>query len=368
MSAKERVLMNHEINQLIHFALDHHLITEDEIDYSVNLLLDLLGEENFVYEEIDEHFSEASVILESILNQAVAKGLIENTTTQRDLFDTKLMNCLMPRPHTVIQTFKENYQISPQTATDAYYQLSIASNYIRKSRTDKNLLWKKHGNYGEIVITINLSKPEKDPKEIAKAKLMKASGYPKCPLCKENVGFKGDLNRPARQNHRIIPLDLDGDPYYLQYSPYVYYNEHCIIFNKEHQPMIINEHTFRHLFAFLKQFPHYMIGSNADLAIVGGSILNHDHYQGGRAEFPIQKATIIRQFSAKNYPHTLIEIVNWPLSTIRLTSHHEEELIALSNRILTTWREYDDPEFEIFSHTVMMPHNTITPIARRLDN
>lgn len=356
--------MNHEINQLIQFALDKGMITEDECDYSVNLLLDLLKEDNFEYEGINEHFPLAMPILEKLLDKAVVKGLIENDVTSRDLFDTKIMNCIMPRPHTVIETFKQKYKINPQLATDYYYRLSIASNYIRKSRTDKNIRWKKYIKYGNIEISINLSKPEKDPKEIAKAKLVKSSGYPKCLLCKENVGFKGDLNRAARQTHRIIPLKLETGNYYLQYSPYVYYDEHCIVFNEEHKPMVINENTFKNLFSFLDIFPHYMIGSNADLPIVGGSILSHDHYQGGKYEFPIQSAEVLKTLKCDKFPHTLIEIVKWPLSTIRLTSENKEELIQLSNDILNYWREYSEPILDIIAYSDDIPHNTITPIAR----
>ena len=218
----------------------------------------------------------------------------------------------MPRPHTVIETFKQKYKILPQQATDYYYRLSIASNYIRKSRTDKNIRWKKYIKYGNIEISINLSKPEKDPKEIAKAKLIKSSGYPKCLLCKENVGFKGDLNRAARQTHRIIPLKLEAGKYYLQYSPYVYYDEHCIVFNEEHKPKVINKNTFENLFSFLVIFPHYMIGSNADLPIVGGSILSHDHYQGGNYEFPIQGAEVLKTLTCDKFHNTIVEIVKWP--------------------------------------------------------
>lgn len=357
--------MNHEINQLIQFALDKEMITKDECDYSVNLLLDLFNEDDFEYEEIIEHFYLATPILEKMLDMAVAKGLIEDNVTSRDLFDTKIMNCIMPRPHTVNEIFKQKYAINPKSATDYYYKLSIASNYIRKSRTDKNIIWKTFVKYGNIEISINLSKPEKDPKEIAKAKLIKSSGYPKCLLCKENVGFKGDLNRAARQTHRIIPLELATGNYYLQYSPYVYYNEHCIVFNQEHKPMVINENTFKNLFSFLDVFPHYMIGSNADLPIVGGSILSHDHYQGGNYEFPIQGAEVLRTLTSERYPATLIEVVKWPLSTVRLTSNNKDELIALSMKVLECWREYNAPALNIISHTGEIPHNTITPIARR---
>lgn len=361
-------MINHEINQLIKFALDKGLINEEECDYSVNLLMDLFDEVEFEYEDIDEHFILATEILDKMLDYAVEKGLIDNSITSRELFDTKIMNCVMPRPNSIIEQFNQKYKVSPKSATDYFYNLSISSNYIRKSRTDKNIIWKKYVKYGNIEISINLSKPEKDPKEIAKAKLIKATGYPKCLLCKENVGFRGDLNRQSRQNHRIIPLTLETGDYYLQYSPYVYYNEHCIIFNKDHKPMTINVNTFKNLLSFLDKFPHYMIGSNADLPIVGGSILSHDHYQGGNYEFPIQGAKILKTLSSDKYPHVKVEIVKWPLSTIRITSNNKEELINLSMAFLEKWRNYNNVNLDIICCSDGVLHNTITPIARRKDD
>ena len=275
------------------------------------------------------------------------------------------MNCLMPRPSEVVKTFYERYQFQPQAATDYYYGLSIASNYIRKSRTDKNIRFKRYYKYGNIEITINLSKPEKDPQEIAKAKLIKSSGYPRCLLCKENVGFKGDLNRAARQTHRIIPVELDHSHYYLQYSPYVYYNEHCIVFNQEHKPMVINKETFTHLLSFIEIFPHYMLGSNADLPIVGGSILTHDHFQGGRYTFPIEGAEVIQTIKLQNYPTLTIEVMKWPLSTIRVTSSDKAAIVDFSETVLKQWKMYSLPSLDIISHTGDIPHNTVTPIARR---
>ena len=360
--------MNHEINRLIHFALEHRLIDENDMDYAINLLLEVLCLDDFEYEEIDEHLETATPILEKVLAYAVQEHLIEDSITAKDLFDTKIMNCLMPRPSEVIKKFEQLYQKSPQEATDYYYHLSIASNYIRKVRTDQNIGFKMFYRYGEMEITINLSKPEKDPKEIAKAKLIKSSGYPKCLLCKENVGFKGDLNRAARQTHRIIPLKLEAGKYYLQYSPYVYYDEHCIVFNEEHKPMVINKNTFENLFSFLDIFPHYMIGSNADLPIVGGSILSHDHYQGGNYEFPIQGAEVLKTLTCDKFPNTIVEIVKWPLSTVRLTSESKEELIELSNHILECWRDYNEPILDIIAYSDKTPHNTITPIARMKGN
>lgn len=269
--------MNKTINQLIEYGLKNHMISKEDESYAVNLLLDLLKIDQFEREETEE----VSIyqILDKMLDYAVDKKLIDDNTTEKDLFDTRIMNCIMPRPSEVVNTFNQLYEKSPEAATDYYYGLSINSNYIRKSRTDKNIKFCHFIKYGDIQVSINLSKPEKDPKEIAKAKSVKSSGYPKCLLCKENVGYAGNMNHPARQTHRIIPLELNGKEYNLQYSPYVYYNEHCIVFNSEHVPMVINRQSFENLFAFVEKFPHYMIGSNADLPIVGGSILTHDHYQ-----------------------------------------------------------------------------------------
>lgn len=356
--------MNHIINELIQYGLDCHLIQEDDIDYVVNLLLDLFHIHDFHKEIISGRVSDCTPILEKMLQYAIEHEMIEDSIVERDLFDTRIMNCLMPRPSEVIKTFNERYQISPQAATDYFYQLSIHSHYIRKDRTDLNIQFQKYYKYGNIDITINLSKPEKDPKDIAKAKTIKTSGYPKCLLCKENVGFSGDFQRPARQNHRLIPLKLDGADYALQYSPYVYYNEHCIVLNKEHVPMVINEDTFKRLLSFVEQFPHYMLGSNADLPIVGGSILTHDHFQGGCYKFPIESADILKTLYFPTFPHLKIEILKWPLSTIRVTSTYQDEIVAFASRTLKLWRDYSNPVLDILSHTGNVPHNTITPIAR----
>lgn len=361
--------MNHEINRLLHFAVEKQMITEDDLDYAANLLIDLLKEDEFIKESIDEHLEECTPILEKILDLACDKGLIENNITMRDLFDTRIMNCLMPRPSEVINTFHAYYkEKGPQAATEYFYQLSIASNYIRKSRVDKNIKWESESAYGNIQISINLSKPEKDPKEIEKAKLVKATDYPKCLLCKENVGYAGDLKKPARQNHRIIPFELDGSQYFLQYSPYVYYNEHCIVFNEKHIPMKINRDTFTHLLSFIDKLPHYFIGSNADLPIVGGSILSHDHFQGGCHHFPIEKANVIESYKLNQYPDIQLDLVEWPLSTLRLTSLSKQQIIDLAEHILKTWQHYDDPTVDIIAYTHQTPHNTITPIARKVNN
>ena len=359
--------MNKAINRLINFGLKQHLIEKTDVDYAVNLLSDLLKLNDFTLEDVNEDLPTATPILEDMLDYACEKGIIENSITERDLFDTRIMNCLMPRNSEVIKRFYDDYEVSSKEATDHYYALSIASNYIRKDRTDKNIRFKSDYKYGTFEITINLSKPEKDPKDIAKAKLVKSSGYPKCLLCKENVGFSGDINRAARQTHRIIPLCLDGDQYYLQYSPYVYYNEHCIVFNEKHIPMVINQDTFRHLFAFIDMFPHYMLGSNAVLPIVGGSILTHDHYQGGSYHFPIEDAKTIKEIKLDNYKDLTIEVLNWPLSAIRATSYNKEELIQFSEHTLEEWRKYENEDLDIIPRSGETLHHTITPIARKKD-
>ena len=355
--------MNHEINRLLNYGLQNGMIYEDDIDYSANLLVDLLKLDTFEKEDISEKLETANDIIENILSYAVKKGLVEDSVVFKDLFDTKLMNCIMPRPSEVINQFNNLKEVSSKNATDYFYDLSVASNYIRKNRTDKNIRFKKFYKYGDIEITINLSKPEKDPKAIALAKNQKSSNYPKCLLCKENVGFAGNVNHPARQNHRIIPLKLNGDNYYFQYSPYVYYNEHCIVFNGEHTPMVIDSSTFRKLFDFIKMFPHYIIGSNADLPIVGGSILTHEHFQGGRYNFALNKADVEEKFSVSGYENVECGIVKWPMSVIRLTGEDTDSLIKLSEHILNKWRNYTDEDSFIFAETDGERHSTITPIV-----
>ena len=309
--------------------------------------------------------AELEDILSVILQYAEENGLCESSVVYRDLFDTKVMGTLVARPSDIIAEFRKKYSVSPEEATSYYYHLSRKSNYIREYRIKNDIKWITKTDYGDIDITINLSKPEKDPKAIAAALKCRQSSYPKCQLCKENEGYAGRVNHPARENHRIIPVTMGGSQWYFQYSPYVYYNEHCIVFNEEHKPMVINENTFKNLFSFLDIFPHYMIGSNADLPIVGGSILSHDHYQGGNYEFPIQGAEVLKTLISDKYPSTLIEVVKWPLSTVRLTSENKEELVALSVKMLDYWRHYNAPVLDIISHTGDIPHNTITPIARR---
>ena len=360
-------MINHELNRLLNFALQKKLIHEKDKIYAANMLLGLLKINEFEPEEINETLETASPILENILDYAVSKNLIEDTVTERDLFDTNIMNCLMPRPSEVIGNFKKLYSESPEKATEYYYNLSIASNYIRKDRIDKNIIWKAETEYGDLDITINLSKPEKDPKEIAKAKLVKSSSYPKCLLCKENEGFYGNLNHPARQTHRIIPMTLSNHQYFMQYSPYTYYNEHCIIFNGEHTPMKINRDTFKNLLTFVEILPHYFAGSNADLPIVGGSILSHDHYQGGHYTFAMEKAPIEKFYKIAGYEDIKIGRVKWPMSAIRINGSNKEKLIDLADHILTSWRNYSDESVYILCESNNEPHNTITPIARRRD-
>lgn len=357
--------MNHEINRLLNYALQHGLMAKEDFYYAANRLLAVLKIDEFEAEAIEERLSVADDILEKMLDYAAEKGLIENTANERDLFDTAIMDCVMPRPSEVIAKFKADYAVSPELATENYYKMSIASNYIRKSRIDKNVIWKTPTEYGDLDITINLSKPEKDPRDIAKAKLMKSSSYPKCLLCRENEGYAGRANHPARQTHRLIPLDFQGKSWFLQYSPYTYYNEHCIILNGEHVPMRISRTTFENLTEFVTLFPHYFAGSNADLPIVGGSILSHDHYQGGHYTFAMAKAAVEKEYSFAGFPDVQAGRVKWPMSAIRLASENRAQLIDLAERILTTWRGYSDASVGVLAESGGEPHNTITPICRR---
>jgi UDPglucose--hexose-1-phosphate uridylyltransferase len=361
-------MINYEINRLINFALQQKLITEEDKIYSTNMILGVLKLNEFDPEDVNEILKTPTPILENILDYAAEQNLIENTVTERDLFDTLIMNCIMPRPSEVINEFNELYKESKEKATQYYYDLSIASNYIRKDRIDNNIVWKAATEYGDLDITINLSKPEKDPRDIAKAKLVKSSSYPKCLLCKENEGFCGNINHPARQAHRIIPLDFSqGQKYFLQYSPYTYYNEHCIILNDEHIPMKINKDTFRNLLIFTDILPHYFAGSNADLPIVGGSILSHDHYQGGHYTFAMEEATIEKKYTVSGYEDVEVGRVKWPMSVVRISCNDKGKLIDLADHILSSWRSYSDESVNIISYTGDEPHNTITPIARKRD-
>lgn len=357
--------INLEINRLLNFALQQGLIAREDETYAANLLLDVLQADEFNPQAVAEELKTATPVLENMLDYAAEKKLIEDTVNERDLYDTRIMNCVMPRPSEVIARFKNDYARAPKAATDNYYRLSIASNYIRKTRIDKNIVWKAPTEYGNLDITINLSKPEKDPRDIAKAKLVKSSSYPKCLLCHENEGYAGRSNHPARQTHRLIPLDFDGHDWFLQYSPYTYYNEHCIILNGEHIPMKVSRRTFENLVKFTEILPHYFAGSNADLPIVGGSILSHDHYQGGRYTFAMEKAEMEKPYAFKGFPEVEAGRVKWPMSAIRLRSTNKEQLIALADKILGCWRKYSDASVDILAETDGTPHNTITPIARR---
>lgn len=340
---------------------------EDEI-YTINRLLELFDLEELedASQPVDVSVEELPEILEGMLDYAYETGLMEeNGVVYRDLFDTKIMSVLLPRPSEVIRKFEELYRESPRQATDFYYKFSSDSDYIRRYRIKKDMKWIAPTEYGDLDITINLSKPEKDPKAIAAAKTAKQSGYPKCLLCRENEGYAGRVNHPARQNHRIIPVTIQGDTWGFQYSPYVYYNEHCIVFNGKHVPMKIEHNTFCKLFDFVKQFPHYFVGSNADLPIVGGSILSHDHFQGGHYEFAMAKAPVERSFTVKGFEDVEAGIVKWPMSVIRLSATDTERIIALADVILEKWRGYTDEAAFIFAETEGEPHNTITPIARK---
>ncbi len=359
-------MIEQSIKNLVEYAVSCNLITTEDKAYTVNRLLEALGHDS--YEEPDKVTStELEEILKSILDYAVEKKLIDDGITERDLFDTKIMGLLMPRPSEVIKEFWQRYEQSPETATDYYYKLSCDSDYIRRYRIKKDMKWVTATEYGDLDITVNLSKPEKDPKAIAAAKMAKQSGYPKCLLCKENEGYAGRINHPARQNHRIIPMVINDTQWMLQYSPYVYYNEHCIVFNSQHIPMAINRATFRKLLDFVKLFPHYFVGSNADLPIVGGSILSHDHFQGGHYTFAMAKAPIETKVDFKGFNDVEAGIVKWPMSVLRLRSVSDDRLVELADKILTAWRSYTDEDAFIFAKTDGQPHNTITPIARRVD-
>lgn len=353
------------IKQLVNYGIEAELLKEEDRVYTTNLLLDLLKVAE--YEDLEVETMELEDILKDMLDYAFEQNIIDdNGVVTRDLFDTRIMNCLMPRPSEVIKTFYDHYEESPKKATDYFYKLSQDSDYIRRYRIKKDLKWVTNTEYGDLDITINLSKPEKDPKAIAAAKNAKATSYPKCLLCKENEGFAGNLNHPARENHRIIPIVINEQNWGFQYSPYVYYKEHCIVFNGEHTPMKINRQAFRKLFDFVKQFPHYFIGSNADLPIVGGSILAHDHFQGGNYEFAMAKAPIEQTYTIKGYEEIEVGIVKWPMSVLRLTGSDENKIIDLADHILTVWRGYTDEQAFIYAKTKEEPHNTITPIARKV--
>lgn len=359
-------MISTSVKKLVKYALDNDLIKKADKIYITNTLLDILNIEDFDPEaEIPQEPVCLEKTLGEILDYAVEKGLIEDGTVSRDLFDTRLMGVLTPRPSAVIDRFFVEYAKTPEKATDYYYKLSQDSDYIRRYRIVKDMKWKTPTEYGDIDITINLSKPEKDPKAIAAAKNAVQSSYPKCLLCPQTEGFAGNMTKPARQNHRIIPIVINESPWGFQYSPYVYYNEHCIVFNQEHTPMKIDSSVFRKLFDFVKQFPHYFVGSNADLPIVGGSILSHEHFQGGRYTFAMAKAPIEIPVTFPGFENVTAGIVKWPMSVIRLSCSDEAPIIELAAKILANWREYTDEEAYIYAYTNDERHNTITPIARK---
>ena len=355
-----------EITKLVQYGLDHELIQPEDKIYTINQYLEIFHLDEYEEPDISGEEIVLEDILKNLLDAAYDRYIIKsNDVVTRDLFDTRLMGVLAAKPSQIIKEFWEYYEESPEAATNFFYKFSQDTDYIRRYRIKKDMRWKVDSPYGEIDITINLSKPEKDPKAIAAAKNAKQSAYPKCQLCMENEGYAGRMNHPARQNHRIIPLTINGSKWGFQYSPYVYYNEHCIVFNGEHVPMKIDRNAFRKLFDFVKQFPHYFLGSNADLPIVGGSILTHDHFQGGHYEFAMERAQIEKEIQIPGYEDVEAGIVHWPLSVIRIRCKDENRLIDLADYILTKWRGYTDEEAYIFAETDGEPHNTITPIARK---
>ena len=352
------------IKSLVNYAINNQMIEKEDEIWATNQICEALSIDT--YEECEAKESDLEKILAVILDYAVSNGLCEDSVVYRDLFDTKIMGLITPRPSNVIGKFNSLYEKSPKCATDFYYKLSQDSNYIRRYRIKNDLKWITKTEYGDIDITINLSKPEKDPKAIAAALKMKSASYPKCLLCKENEGYAGRVNHPARQNHRIIPMMLGGDDFYLQYSPYVYYNEHCIVFNSEHTPMKIDRSAFEKLLDFIELFPHYFVGSNADLPIVGGSILTHEHFQGGNYEFAMAKAPIEQHVVLPGFEDVEAGIVKWPLSVLRIRHKDSNRLVDLATHVLEVWRGYTDEAAFIYAETNGEPHNTITPIARKV--
>lgn len=358
------------IKRLIRYAESNGLIEKSDRVYSINRVLEILELSDYKESEdvapLPVAEDELDTILEALCDYAYKNGLIEeNGVDYRDLFDTKIMGAIMPRPSEVISKFNRLYDKSPESATDYFYDLSKKSNYIRARRVKKDLRWSVESEYGNIDISINLSKPEKDPKAIAAAKLLPQAGYPRCLLCPENEGYAGRLNHPARQNIRLMPIKIDGCEWFLQYSPYVYYNEHCIALSAEHKPMAINRSSFAKLLDFVDYLPHYFIGSNADLPIVGGSILSHDHMQGGRYTFAMERSPIEKTLNFEGFEDISAGIVRWPMSVIRLRCVEKSKLVELADKILIAWRNYTDKDAFIFANTDGEPHNTITPIARR---
>ena len=362
----ENIDLSLEISRLLHYGLQQGLLEKEDLSYSANRMLALLGAREFTPQPVEEELPYPAEPLERVCDWAAQQGLLDpDTRDARDQLDTEVMNCMMPRPSQVAREFYSRYQADKKSATDYYYHLSRASHYIRVDRVEKDKMWTAPTEYGDLVITINLSKPEKDPKAIAAARNAPQAGYPKCALCRENEGYLGSLNQAARGNHRLIPLTLGGEPWYLQYSPYVYYNEHCIVLSGEHRPMKVTRQSFQRLLEFVTFLPHYFVGSNADLPIVGGSILTHDHFQGGYYEFPMAKAPVREKVCFPGFENVEAGIVKWPMSVIRLRSADREALVDLADKILTSWRGYSDESADILAFTGDTPHNTITPIARR---
>ncbi len=355
--------VNGYLTALVRYGLEKGLIEPCDQTYITNQLLMTMGLDSYEYEEAPA--LELEDILASLLDDAVARGVCDDNITARDLFDTKLMGVLTPPPREVRAKFAALYAAGPQKATDWYYTLSQDTDYIRRYRIKKDLRWKTKTDYGGLDITINLSKPEKDPKAIAAAKSAPQSGYPKCQLCPENEGYAGRMNHPARENHRIVPITVAGANWFLQYSPYVYYNEHCIVFNATHTPMVIDKSAFAKLLDFVTLFPHYFVGSNADLPIVGGSILSHEHFQGGHYAFPMELSPVEKELTFAGFEDIKAGIVKWPMSVIRLDGPDKDRLVELADKILTAWRGYTDEAAFIFAETDGVPHSTITPIARR---
>ncbi len=353
------------ISALVQYGLDKGLFEECDKIFIINQLISALELDSFNETEIVDMKLED--ILKGILDDAVSRGVCDDNIVSRDLLDTKLMGIMTPLPREVRKKFNKLYQADPQTATDWFYKFSQDTDYIRRYRIEKDMHWRTATEFGELDITINLSKPEKDPKAIAAAKNAPQSNYPKCQLCAENEGYAGRVNHPARQNHRIIPITISNENWFMQYSPYVYYNEHCIVFNAEHTPMTINKTVFEKLLDFVSLFPHYFVGSNADLPIVGGSILSHEHFQGGHYTFPMELAPVMHKISFKGFEDVSAGIVKWPMSVIRLNSSNREHLVELADKILHCWRGYTDEAAFIFAETEGTPHNTITPIARCRD-
>ena len=352
------------IDSLVSYAMNNGLA--DPLDHQVltNRILDILRKDDYVPSN-ETQTEDLEEILAGLLDYAVAQGICDDGITAKDIFDTRIMGAVTPMPREVIRTFREKYAKNPVEATDWYYKFSCDTDYIRRYRIKKDMRWKYPSAYGEIDITINLSKPEKDPKAIAAAKNAPQNAYPKCQLCRENEGYAGRMNHPARANHRIIPIEVCGQDWCLQYSPYVYYNEHCIVFNSQHVPMKIDKSAFEKLLDFVRVFPHYFVGSNADLPIVGGSILSHEHFQGGRYRFAMENAGLAKEVFFKGYEDIHAGIVKWPMSVIRLNGKDPARIAELADKILTAWRGYSDFDSSIIAFSDGEPHNTITPIARR---